>query len=847
MAVSRPSRPASIVARLLATVALLATLIPAVEMRLAPPRAAFAANFLVNLAADPGDGTCDDTCTLRDAIDDAGALAGHDTITFSPAVTAPIVLASALPPIAEALTIDGSGQAIIVDGASSFRVFRASAPLTLTALTIQRGRAPNDGFGGGGGASFGSSGTLSAVNFISNTSLAVAFGGGGAYFAASATVVGGSFISNTATAGSGGGAHFAGAAVVSGTAFLSNTTSFNGGGLFAATTATITNTSLISNTAAGDGGGAYVFGAASVSGSSFTRNRAASVYNSSGGGASFLSAASVVNTTFMNNTAVLDGGGAKFWNAAAAIRDSAFTGNSAQYGGGALLAAGGGLTNTTFTSNTALGGGGLYMAGGSAAGARPEGGDIAPITGATFTGNSATMGAGGGAYLSGPSAINGSQFNGNTAATSGGGVYASGAGQTIPVMDSLFATNSAGSGGGGGARFSGPAAVTGSTFSGNSALGNGCGLRLDTFSWLTTTSFVSNAVTGVSAHGGGAYFGGAVVLTSATFLSNTAQNGNGGGLFGAGTTMTNTTVTGNQALCEDERALRAGGLVAGPPADCGDGGGGWFSGAVNWVLSLFSSNHADRKGGGSALSCGVPAIECKLDTSQFFENTAGDLGGGLYLGSGEPLAARVILESNRAGSDGGGAYLANSRSAFINPVFNNNTLLNSTTGASDIGMAFHNSTLNVTHGTFAALASGNRLSISAGTDQPDDLGVQIRVVNITNSIFHNYGIAVQGQAPTSTVTISGVLFSNVITRTANGDFNTQVAFTGLAGFVNEVAGDFHLTAASDAIDRGVITAVTIDFDGNPRNQGLAPDLGAYEHYRNPITGKLYLPLVSKGP
>jgi predicted outer membrane repeat protein len=829
-------------------VALLATLIPAVEMRLAPPRAAFAANFLVNLAADPGDGTCDDTCTLRDAIDDAGALAGHDTITFSPAVTAPIVLASALPPIAEALTIDGSGQAIIVDGASSFRVFRASAPLTLTALTIQRGRAPNDGFGGGGGASFGSSGTLSAVNFISNTSLAVAFGGGGAYFAASATVVGGSFISNTATAGSGGGAHFAGAAVVSGTAFLSNTTSFNGGGLFAATTATITNTSLISNTAAGDGGGAYVFGAASVSGSSFTRNRAASVYNSSGGGASFLSAASVVNTTFMNNTAVLDGGGAKFWNAAAAIRDSAFTGNSAQYGGGALLAAGGGLTNTTFTSNTALGdGGGLYMAGGSAAGARPEGGDIAPITGATFTGNSATMGAGGGAYLGGPSAINGSQFNGNTAATSGGGVYASGAGQTIPVMDSLFATNSAGSGGGGGARFSGPAAVTGSTFSGNSALGNGGGLRLDTFSWLTTTSFVSNAVTGVSAHGGGAYFGGAVVLTSATFLSNTAQNGNGGGLFGAGTTMTNTTVTGNQALCEDERALRAGGLVAGPPADCGDGGGGWFSGAVNWVLSLFSSNHADRKGGGSALSCGVPVIECKLDTSQFFENTAGDLGGGLYLGSGEPLAARVILESNRAGSDGGGAYLANSRSAFINPVFNNNTLLNSTTGASDIGMAFHNSTLNVTHGTFAALASGNRLSISAGTDQPDDLGVQIRVVNITNSIFHNYGIAVQGQAPTSTVTISGVLFSNVITRTANGDFNTQVAFTGLAGFVNEVAGDFHLTAASDAIDRGVITAVTIDFDGNPRNQGLAPDLGAYEHYRNPITGKLYLPLVSKGP
>ena len=39
--------------------------------------------FTVNSAAEPGDGTCDATCTLRDAVDDANAAAGDDRIEFA--------------------------------------------------------------------------------------------------------------------------------------------------------------------------------------------------------------------------------------------------------------------------------------------------------------------------------------------------------------------------------------------------------------------------------------------------------------------------------------------------------------------------------------------------------------------------------------------------------------------------------------------------------------------------------------------------------------------------------------------------------------------------------------------
>ncbi len=84
------------------------------------PPAVRAASFVVEQMADdadahdanPGDGICADTfntCTLRAAIEEANALAGWDTITFSSAMTITIdANVGALPDITDQLTIDAS-------------------------------------------------------------------------------------------------------------------------------------------------------------------------------------------------------------------------------------------------------------------------------------------------------------------------------------------------------------------------------------------------------------------------------------------------------------------------------------------------------------------------------------------------------------------------------------------------------------------------------------------------------------------------------------------------------------------------------------------------------------------
>jgi hypothetical protein len=62
---------------------------------------------------------------------------------------------------------------------------------------------------------------------------------------------------------------------------------------------------------------------------------------------------------------------------------------------------------------------------------------------------------------------------------------------------------------------------------------------------------------------------------------------------------------------------------------------------------------------------------------------------------------------------------------------------------------------------------------------------------------------------------------------------TNLENASLSLFEDASAGDFHLrSTASDAIDRGAqLEAGTCDDDmsGNPRPNGSAPDLGAFEY------------------
>lgn len=73
-----------------------------------------AATYFVNSTADPGDGVCDASCTLRDAILATNAGPGQDKIDFSsivlPTDTVPvtITLATGLPLITDNVIMDAS-------------------------------------------------------------------------------------------------------------------------------------------------------------------------------------------------------------------------------------------------------------------------------------------------------------------------------------------------------------------------------------------------------------------------------------------------------------------------------------------------------------------------------------------------------------------------------------------------------------------------------------------------------------------------------------------------------------------------------------------------------------------
>ncbi len=66
-----------------------------------------AATFNVTNTNDSGPGS------LRQAILDANANAGHDTITFGAGASGTIVLASTLPQIADDLTVSGPGAGVL--------------------------------------------------------------------------------------------------------------------------------------------------------------------------------------------------------------------------------------------------------------------------------------------------------------------------------------------------------------------------------------------------------------------------------------------------------------------------------------------------------------------------------------------------------------------------------------------------------------------------------------------------------------------------------------------------------------------------------------------------------------
>jgi predicted outer membrane repeat protein len=161
---------------------------------------ASAATFTVGNTDDAGSGS------LRQAIADANAAAGADTVNFGAGARGTIQLQSALPALAGTLAINGPGASELTvnrQAGGNYRIFEVPAGVivSITGLTISGGNVATPDPSGGGILN---SGTLTLTESVVKNNSAVF--GGGILNGGTLTVVASTISGNTATGGPTGGA-----------------------------------------------------------------------------------------------------------------------------------------------------------------------------------------------------------------------------------------------------------------------------------------------------------------------------------------------------------------------------------------------------------------------------------------------------------------------------------------------------------------------------------------------------------------------------------------------------------------------------------------------------------------
>lgn len=248
------------------------------------------------------------------------------------------------------------------------------------------------------------------------------------------------------------------------------------------------------------------------------------------------------------------------------ISDVAMAGNTATEKGGAIFnsddktGAKGNLTlnNVDLKDNKANIAGAIYNEGTLTV----EGGSFTNNSAAAADGNEIAASNVGGAIYNANNAnlsINGTRFEGNTAAIAGAVNNQYNSSHITAITDAVFVNNTASLSAGGALRNQGSIdSIAGTTFEGNTAgnggaLWNGAG---GTITSITDTTFTGNKSTNAVVGGGAITNAGVITISATTFTGNTAA-GNGGAINNvvsgggqANIALSNTTFTGNTASAQ---------------------------------------------------------------------------------------------------------------------------------------------------------------------------------------------------------------------------------------------------------------------------------------------------------
>lgn len=547
--------------------------------------------------------------------------------------------------------------------------------------------------------------------------------------------------------------------------------------------------------------------------------------------------------TIQNGTSVVDGESARrgftIQPNAPTLIISFTVQNGTASEGGAITASTGSpltLTNVSVLSNTATGSGGgvhaiepVVLNGGrfennTCTGVGCFGGGLfvtntLTITGTEFISNTAYFS--GGAFAEKNTALNSSRFERNVctgASCFGGGLNTHG---DLVMTGTQFISNTAPNRAGG-LDVWGVTVITNSLFQGNSTSGFGGGLYVDDIASVTGTLFISNTS---GFEGGGAYVTGAATIFDSQFINNSGSRG--GGLYADdGATVMDSWFEDNTALASHGGGIQVLGnltltnttFLSNTAKERGGGVDADAVGALSIEGARFEGNQTQFSQGGG-LYVG-PGANGTIQDTLFENNTAGGNGGGVFFDSTSSLNFQTNQVISNQATSGGGVYVFSQSVVYLdNNVIAANT---ASSGAAEVGLNGPTATVVGRHNTFAAAIAGSGTAVLLGNVVASD------TLALTNSIFDGYAIGVQTGGFTASAALTGVLWSNVTTPTQAGLSPITVTgdYTGSAAFVG--AGDYHLTANSAALSRGITTTLLTDFEGQARPAASAPDLGADE-------------------
>ena len=325
---------------------------------------------------------------------------GGTTFTFTTNETNTLTLRGANGATRDQVVLDGGGASQVL----TTTCVGSCGAITLQGLTVQNGYATGYGHVSGGGVNASTILIVSDVSFSGNHAEA----SGGA-ISGSGNVTNSVFTNNTSR---GDGGAISGDVTITDSTFTNNATGGRGGAI-SGIAVTVTNSVFSNNTASS--GGAISRAGVTVINSTFTNNTA-----TSGLGGAIFGAVTVTNSTFTDNSAHLTngGGGGGAIYGAKTVTNSIFNNNSVSGGDGGAIYGTGTVINSIFNGNTTASGlvgcSYTYCRGPEVAGGR--GGAISGnwiVANSTFSGNSASD-SGAAIYLSSPSAIINSLFNGHS-------------------------------------------------------------------------------------------------------------------------------------------------------------------------------------------------------------------------------------------------------------------------------------------------------------------------------------------------------------------------------------------------------------------------------------------------